>query len=196
MISMVLSDRSIRSHLSSGKLVIDPMGDSQIQPASVDLRLGSKFKVRHNNPRYLDIDPFDLSSYEDKFADVDVAVDAPFRGAIRLPPRQFMLGVTKERVKLPDILSAYVDGKSSLGRLGLLVHITAGNIDPGFDGHITLEILNVSGHAIILTAGMKCCQIRFHSLTTAADCPYNGKYVGGSDGPVVSKYYLNERPKV
>jgi dCTP deaminase len=162
---LVLSDRSIREALADGRLVIDPMGDNAIQPASVDLRLDAHFRVfRNHRQPYIDIreEMPELTEPE------SIEPDEPFV----LHPGEFVLGSTMERVELANDLVARVEGKSSLGRLGLLVHATAGFVDPGWKGHLTLELSNVATLPIRLYYGMKIGQLSFQQLSTAADRPY------------------------
>ncbi|MEX1022999.1 MAG: dCTP deaminase [Dehalococcoidia bacterium] len=162
---MVLSDRTIREALASGRLVVEPLGDNAVQPASLDIRLDRHFRVfRNHRQSYIDIreDVPDLTephSIED---------DEPFV----LHPGEFVLGSTVERVELANDLVARVEGKSSLGRLGLLVHATAGFVDPGWRGHLTMELSNVSTLPIRLYYAMKIGQLSFQDLTTPADRPY------------------------
>ena len=180
---MVLSDRTIRECLSSGRLVIDPYDPSLVQPSSVDVRVSSEFRVFHNNRR-----PFiDVRRPLDDLTDVvRMNGDEPFI----LHPGEFVLGSTLERIAIPDDLVARLEGKSSLGRLGLLIHSTAGYIDPGWDGQITLELSNVARLPITIYPGMPIGQISFLTLTTPVDHPYRGKYLGQS-GPTASEYHKN-----
>ncbi len=189
--TMILSDGSIRKLLSDGQLIIDPIEDQQIQPASVDVRLGDQFLVFRNHTSEV-IDPFDKSV--ELMEPVDVGPDKPFI----LHPGEFVLGTTHEAIGLPDDLVARVEGKSSLGRLGLLIHATAGFVDPGWPrGQITLELSNVATLPIKLWPGMRVGQLSFHRLDRAAERPYghpglNSKYVG-QVGPVASQYQRNRR---
>lgn len=180
---MVLSDRTIRECLASGRLAIDPFDPALVQPSSVDVRVSEHFRVFHNNRQ-----PFiDVRRPSQELTDVvTVAGDEPFI----LHPGEFVLGSTLERVRLPDDLVARLEGKSSLGRLGLLIHSTAGYIDPGWDGQITLELSNVARLPITIYPGMPIGQISFLTLTTPVDNPYRGKYQGQS-GPTASEYYKN-----
>lgn len=185
---MILSDRTIRDELAAGRIVIDPLDDSFIQPSSVDLTLDPRFLVFRNHTRgMIDVkqDTTDLTEM------VTVDDDAPFV----LHPGEFVLGATLERIGVPEDLVARLDGKSSLGRLGLLIHSTAGFIDPGFYGQITLELSNVHNLPITLYPKMKIGQISFLRMTTAADVPYGtgalkSKY-HGQDGPTPSQYWKN-----
>ncbi len=187
---MILSDRSIKDALAGGRIVIDPLDPADVQPSSVDLRLGSLFRVfRNYTTSVIDVklDQSDLTEL------VDVAVG----GVFLLHPGEFVLGSTAERVALADDLVARLDGKSSLGRLGLLIHSTAGFIDPGFDGHVTLELSNVANLPITLYPGMKIGQVSFIQMTTPADHPYGSlgsrsKYQGQT-GPTPSRYFENFR---
>lgn len=180
---MVLSDRTIREQLASGRLVIDPWDESLLQPSSVDVRVAGDFRVFHNNRRaYIDVkDPND---------DLTEVVSIADGEAFILHPGEFVLGSTLERVALPDDLVARLEGKSSLGRLGLLIHSTAGYVDPGFEGMITLELSNVARLPISIYPGMPIGQISFQQLTTPVDSPYRGKYQGQS-GPTASSYHRN-----
>ncbi len=185
---MVLSDRSIREALEQGRVGIDPYEDSLLQPSSVDLRIAPSFRVFHNN-RY----PFiDVRERQEGLTElVEVEGDEPFI----LHPGEFVLGATWERVRLADDLVARLEGKSSLGRLGLLIHSTAGFIDPGFDGHITLELSNVATLPIAIYPQMKIGQISFLQMTTAADEPYGSAGLGskyqGQREPTESAYWKN-----
>jgi dCTP deaminase len=178
---VVLSDRTIRQELASGRLVIDPFDEALLQPSSVDLRVASHFRVFHNNRRpYIDVrEPGD---------DLTEVVQIPAGEAFILHPGEFVLGSTEERVALPDDLVARLEGKSSLGRLGLLIHSTAGYIDPGFDGTITLELSNVARLPITIYPGMAIGQISFLQMTTPVENPYRGKYQGQS-GPTPSAFH-------
>lgn len=188
---MILSDGTIRELLASGDLILDPIEEGQIQPASVDVRLGDEFLVFRNHTREV-IDPYDKPT--DLMEAVCVGADRPFI----LHPGEFVLGTTLEAIGLPDDLVARVEGKSSLGRLGLLIHATAGFVDPGWPrGQITLELSNVATLPIKLWPGMRVGQLSFHRLDKASQRPYghpglNSKYVGQA-GPVASKYDGNAR---
>lgn len=176
---MVLSDRTIKEQLAAGRLVIDPLDESLIQPSSVDVRVAGQFRVFANNRQpYIDV----REPSEDLTDLVEVAGDTPFI----LHPGEFVLGTTLERVAIPDDLVARLEGKSSLGRLGLLIHSTAGYIDPGWDGDITLELSNVSRLPITIYAGMRIGQLSFQTLTTPVDTAYQGKYLG-QRGPTASR---------
>jgi len=184
---VVLSDRSIREEIEAGRLVIDPFEEQALQPASVDLRLGREFRVfRNYRLPYIDVkvDVPQLTELE------TVDDDNPFI----LHPGEFVLAVTLERVELPADLVGRLDGKSSLGRLGLIVHSTAGFVDPGFKGRLTLELTNVANLPITLYYAMPVSQISFSRLTTPAERPY-GKAAGSKyqdqTGPEPSRYYLN-----
>jgi len=177
---MVLSDRTIREEIAAGRLVIDPWDDTLLQPSSVDLRVAGEFRVFHNNRRtYIDV--------KDANDDLTEVVAIPPDEAFILHPGEFVLGSTHERVALPDDLVGRLEGKSSLGRLGLLIHSTAGFIDPGWDGHITLELYNAANLPITLYPGMKIGQVRFLAMTTAAVVPYGSGNLG-------SKYQGQARP--
>ena len=187
---MVLSDRSIREQIKSGRIVIDPFKEDLIQPSSVDLRVDSKYRV-FNNSRYPYIDV--KAPMEELTELVTTEEDEPFI----LHPGEFVLGQTLERVTVPDDLVARLEGKSSLGRLGLLIHSTAGFVDAGWDGQLTLELSNVASLPITLYPGMKIGQISFIRMTTPADNPYGSSAVGskyqGQIGPRPSRYWENFR---
>ena len=187
---MLLSDRYLRAELAAGRLGIDPFDPQLIQPSSIDVRLDRLFRV-FNNSRYTHIDP---AQQQDELTElVEVADGDPFV----LHPGEFVLGATLERLALPDDLAGRLEGKSSLGRLGLLTHSTAGFIDPGFDGHITLEPSNVANLPITLWPGMKIGQLCLFRLSSPAETPYGSARVGskyqGQRGPTASKAYLNFR---
>jgi dCTP deaminase len=187
---MVLSDRSIREALDAGTISIEPLGEGCIQPSSVDLHVDKYFRLfRNHTSRVIDVreDQEDLTELVD-IGDVDPLI---------LHPGEFLLGSTLEKITLPNDLVARLEGKSSLGRLGLLIHSTAGFVDAGWDGHLTLELSNVANLPITIYAGMKIGQISFLQMTTAADKPYGSdglksKYQG-QWGPTPSRYSDNFR---
>ena len=187
---MILSDRTIREQLAAGRIGIDPFDDSCVQPSSVDLRLDSLFRVflNHTMP---------VIDVKQDLEDLTRLVEIEAGDAFILHPGEFVLGSTSERVTLPDDLVARIEGKSSLGRLGLLIHSTAGFIDSGFSGHITLELSNVANLPITLYPGMKIGQVSFLAMTTPADVPYGSSKVGskyqGQRGPTPSRYWENFR---
>ncbi len=180
---MIFSDHTIRQAIEAGSIVIDPFEPAYVQPSSVDLRVSDGFRVFVNH-RYSEIDP--RSPQSDLTQLVEVGSEHPFM----LHPGEFVLGSTLERVRLADDIVARLEGKSSLGRLGLLIHSTAGFIDPGFEGHITLELSNVATLPIAIYPGMKIGQISFYQMTTAADLPYGSPQLGskyqGQSGPTAS----------
>ncbi|HUZ27789.1 MAG TPA: dCTP deaminase [Solirubrobacteraceae bacterium] len=185
---MILSDVSIREQLASGGIVIDPLGEAAIQPSSVDLRVDRYFRVFRNDTTPY-IDP------KQPQEDLTELVEVDEGRAFILHPGEFVLGSTLERVALADDLVARLEGKSSLGRLGLLIHSTAGFVDAGWDGHLTLELSNVANLPIAIYPGMKIGQISFLQMTSPADAPYGSdaaksKYKG-QRGPTPSRYYLN-----
>jgi dCTP deaminase len=185
---MILSDVDLEKELANGRLVIDPLGPNAVQPSSVDLRVGDQFRV-FNNSRYPFIDV--RQPMEDLTELVTTEGDGPFI----LHPGEFVLGTTIERVELPDDLVARLEGKSSLGRLGLLIHSTAGFIDAGYRGHLTLELSNVANLPITLYPGMKIGQISLFQLSTPARSPYGterlrSKYLD-QVGPTASRYWEN-----
>ena len=185
---MLLSDRDIRAELDSGRVQLDPLDRSMVQPASVDVRLDRYFRL-FDNHRYAHIDP--AEPQEELTRLVEVAPDEPFI----LHPGEFVLGATYEQVTLPEDIAARLEGKSSLGRLGLLTHSTAGFIDPGFSGHVTLELSNMATLPIKLWPGSKLGQLCFFRLTSPAEHsygsgPYSNRYQG-QRGPTASRSHLN-----
>jgi len=185
---VLLSDRDIHAAIDSGRLALDPFDAALVQPSSIDVRLDGLFRV-FNNTRYTHIDP---AQRQDELTTlVEPAPGEPFV----LHPGEFVRGSTLEVCTLPDDLAGRLEGKSSLGRLGLLTHSTAGFIDPGFSGHITLELSNVANLPITLWPGMKIGQLCLLRLTSAALNPYGSAAVGskyqGQRGPTPSKAYLN-----
>ena len=187
---MVLSDRTIATLIADGRIGIDPYEVSLLQPSSVDVRVDRYFRVFHN-ARYPYIDVKEPQEGLTELVEIDD--ERPFI----LHPGEFVLGSTLERVVLPDDLVARLEGKSSLGRLGLLIHSTAGFVDPGFSGNLTLELSNVANLPIALYPGMKIGQISFFEMTTAAEHPYGSSEKGskyqGQRGPTPSRYYQNFR---
>jgi dCTP deaminase len=185
---MILSDRTIREQLAAGRIAIDPLDDSCIQPSSVDLRLDKLFRVFLNHT-------MSVIDVRRDLTDLTQEVEIAEGDAFILHPGEFVLGSTAERVSLPDDIVARIEGKSSLGRLGLLIHSTAGFIDAGFSGHITLELSNVANLPITLYPGMKIGQVSFLQMTTPADVPYGSSKVGskyqGQRGPTPSRYWEN-----
>ncbi len=191
---MILSDRSLREQLAAGRIVIDPLDESLIQPSSIDVRISNLFRVFRNHTRgIIDVkeDMNDLTELIEIPTDERGVGDAPFI----LHPGEFVLGSTLERVAVPDDLVARLEGKSSLGRLGLLIHSTAGFVDAGFDGHITLELANVASLPITLYPGMKIGQVSFMQMTSPAEHPYGhdtkGSKYQGQRGPTPSRYFEN-----
>jgi dCTP deaminase len=187
---MILSDRTIREELAAGRIVIDPLDEACIQPSSVDLRLDRLFRVflNHTMP---------VIDVKEDLEDLTRLVEIDEGEAFILHPGEFVLGSTYERVSLPDNLVGRIEGKSSLGRLGLLIHSTAGFIDAGFSGHITLELSNVANLPITLYPTMKIGQVSFLRMTTPADVPYGSARVRskyqGQRGPTPSRYWENYR---
>ncbi|MCU1483435.1 MAG: deoxycytidine triphosphate deaminase [Actinomycetia bacterium] len=187
---MILSDRTIREELDAGRIIIEPLGEQCIQPSSVDLHVDRYFRVfRNHTMGYIDV----KQDLEELTELVEIGEDDVFI----LHPGEFVLGSTSERVALPDDLVARLEGKSSLGRLGLLIHSTAGFVDAGWDGHLTLELSNVANLPITLYPGMKIGQISFLQMTTPADQPYGTGALGskykGQRGPTPSRYFENFR---
>ena len=183
---MLLSDRDLLAEIDAGSLSLDPFDASLIQPSSIDVRLDRYFRV-FNNSRYTHIDP---KVQQD---DLTTLVEVDGDDAFVLHPGEFVLGSTFEGVTLSDSLAGRLEGKSSLGRLGLLTHSTAGFIDPGFSGHITLELSNVANLPITIYPDMKIGQISFFRLSTPAEVPYGAKGTKskyqGQRGPTASRFF-------
>lgn len=185
---MILSDRTIRESLDSGRIGIDPLDRGAIQPSSVDIRLHRAFRVFANH-RYRAIDPKQAQP------DLTDRIEVPDDEAFVLHPGEFVLGSTLERVTLPDDVVARLEGKSSLARLGLVIHSTAGFIDAGFSGEVTLELSNVATLPILLYPGMRIAQLAFFTLDRPAERPYGSPDLGskyqGQQGPTASEYVRN-----
>ena len=185
---MLLSDRDIRAEIELGRIKLEPYDPAMVQPSSIDVRLDRFFRTFENH-KYPFIDP--RQEQNELTRALEVRPDEAFV----LHPGEFALGSTYEVVSLPDDIAARVEGKSSLGRLGLLTHATAGFVDPGFSGHVTLELSNVSTLPIMLWPGMKIGQLCFVKLTSPAEHPYGSSIYGsryqGQRGPTPSKSYLN-----
>jgi dCTP deaminase len=185
---VILSDHTLREEIAAGRIVVEPYDDQMVQPSSIDVRLDRYFRVflNHTMP-VIDV----KKDLEELTRLVEIDGEDPFV----LHPGEFVLGSTFERVAVPDDMVARIEGKSSLGRLGLLIHSTAGFIDAGFDGHITLELSNVANLPITLYPGMKIGQISFLRMTTPADVPYGSGSLGskyqGQRGPTPSRYWEN-----
>ena len=176
----VLSDRTISKLIAAGRLRIEPFSEEHVQPSSVDVRLGWHFRIfQHSRYTHIDV----REPQPDLTQSIEVEEDEPFV----LHPGEFALGTTLERVGLPDDLVGRLEGKSSLGRLGLIIHSTAGYIDPGFSGTITLELSNVAKLPIPLYPGMFIGQISFLTMTTPVERPYGSPGLG-------SKYQDQDRP--
>ena len=185
---MVLSDRTIKAEIEAGRIVIDPYDASLVQPSSVDVRIDRKFRVFHNARRpYIDVrEPMD---------DLTELVEGGDEEPFVLHPGEFVLGQTLERIGLPDDTVARLEGKSSLGRLGLLIHSTAGFVDPCWEGNLTLELSNVANLPITIYYGMPIGQISFMRMDEPVENPYGAPAVGskyqGQAEPTPSRYYRN-----
>ncbi len=184
---MILSDRDLRQRLADGSIGVDPLDDPdlQVQPASIDLRLDTTFVV-YRLPQVAGIDPRDPQTVEETTERVVVSAEQGFV----LQAGAFALGTTYERVRVPNDLVARVEGRSSIGRLAVVVHATAGFIDPGFDGQITLELANLGRVAVKLYPGMRISQVVFHTMTSPAERPYGaarGSKYQGQLGPIASR---------
>lgn len=188
--SVILSDRDLRAEISAGRIIIEPFDEACVQPSSIDVKVHNLFRVfRNHSAGVLDV--------KKDLTDLTELVEVPDDGVFMLHPGEFVLGSTLERVAVPNDLVARVEGKSSLGRLGLLIHSTAGFIDAGFDGHVTLELANVANLPITLYPGMKIGQISFMRMTSPAEKPYGsgaqGSKYQGQRGPTPSRYFENFR---
>ena len=185
---MILSDRTIREALDAGRIVIDPFDPAKVQPSSVDLTLDHRFLVFRNHTRA-------LIDVKEEMGDLTELVEIDRDGVFLLHPGEFVLGSTAERIGIPDDLVGRLEGKSSLARLGLVIHSTAGFVDAGFDGYLTLELSNVASLPITLYPGMKIGQISFLQMTTPAEHPYGSGELGskykGQVGPTASQYWRN-----
>ena len=185
---MLLSDRDIKAEISAGRVKVEPFTAAMIQPSSVDVRLDRFFRVFENH-KYSVIDP----SIEQSDLTREVAVEA--NEEFILHPGEFVLASTYEVITLPDDIAGRLEGKSSLGRLGLLTHSTAGFIDPGFSGHITLELSNVANLPVKLFPGMKIGQLCLIKLSSPAEHPYGSEKYGsryqGQRGPTASRSFKN-----
>jgi len=183
---MIFSDRTIKEALESGRIGIDPYDEAMVQPSSIDLRCDPNFRVFENH-KYAMIDP------KAPQGDLTTGVVATDENPFILHPGEFVLGSTLESVALSDDVVARLEGKSSLGRLGLLIHSTAGFIDPGFQGQVTLELSNVANLPIAIYPHMKIGQISFYQMTTAAEFPYGSPELGskyqGQTGPTPSQMH-------
>ncbi len=206
---MLLSDRDIRAEVAAGRVVLDPWDPTLVQPSSIDVRLDKYFRL-FDNHRYPYIDPAQEQPDLTRLVEVGgtaVPGGVPVPGGVAVPggaaateafvlhPGEFVLASTLETVSLPDDLAARVEGKSSLGRLGLLTHATAGFVDPGFSGHVTLELSNVATLPIMLYPGMKIGQLCFFRLSSPAENPYGsaayGSHYQGQRGPTASRSWQN-----
>ena len=185
---MLLSDRDLKADIADGRIGVEPYDEAMVQPSSIDLRLDRFFRVFENH-RYPHIDPAEHQE------DLTKLIETPSGEPFILHPGEFVLGSTYEIITLAHDLAGRLEGKSSLGRLGLLTHSTAGFIDPGFSGHVTLELSNVATLPIKLWPGMKIGQLCVIKMTSAADHPYGSAAVGSryqnQRGPTPSKSYLN-----
>jgi dCTP deaminase len=185
---VILSDIDIRKAIVDGRISIEPFDEADVQPSSVDLHVDRYFRVFHN-ARYPFID------VKNPMEELTELVEVKEQGPFILHPGEFVLGSTLESVRLGDDLVARLEGKSSLGRLGLLIHSTAGFVDAGWEGHLTLELSNVANLPITIYPGMKIGQISFYQMTSEAENPYGSKKVRskyqGQKGPTPSRYYEN-----
>lgn len=185
---MLLSDKDIRAQIEAGRIGLDPLSMELIQPSSMDVRLDRFFRL-FDNHKYPFIDPREQQDDLTRFVEVDKDE------AFILHPGEFVLGSTFEFVSLPNDIAARLEGKSSLGRLGLLTHSTAGFVDPGFQGHVTLELSNTATLPIKLWPGMKIGQLCFFQLSSASENPYGSSQYGsryqGQRGPTASRSHLN-----
>jgi len=188
---LVLSDRTIREEIASGRLVVDPLEPDCIQPASIDLHLDRVFRVfRLSHRAHVDV----REPVEDLTEVVQIEDDTPFF----LQPGEFVLASTVETITLPNDIVARLDGRGSMGRLGLLVHATAGYVDPGWTGKLTLELSNAAKMPIAIYASMKIAQLSFLRMSTPVERPYGSPGLGskyqGQQGPTASRAYEDFRP--
>ena len=185
---MILSDRSLREQIDAGRILIEPFDPTCVQPSSIDVKIGNLFRVFRNHTSGV----IDVKTNQE---DLTELITIPEDGVFMLHPGEFVLGSTLERIVVPDDLVSRIEGKSSLGRLGLIIHSTAGFIDAGFDGHVTLELTNIATLPITLYPGMKIGQVSFMQMTTPADNPYGkgarGSKYQGQRGPTPSRYWEN-----
>lgn len=178
---MILNDKTIRDYIDKKLIQIDPLDDAQIQPSSVDLRLGYDFLIYPEDLEVLDIrDPY--------FSNRLIREEATEEGFV-IKPKQFVLATTLEYIKLPDFITAFVEGRSSLGRLGLFIE-NAGWVDAGFEGNITLEFYNANSIPIKIYPGMRICQLVFAKMEGPSERPYRGKY-HGQRGTTASRIYMD-----
>lgn len=160
---MILSDATLKTMLASGDLLVEPLEPDQIQPASIDLRLGNHFlKVNENDLEVIRLDN-------------EIHYEELTQSEIVIPPHSFLLATTREYIRLPNDLTAFVEGRSSIGRIGLSIQ-NAGWVDPGFEGMITLELFNANRLPIRLQEGRRICQLVFARMDQTAERPYQGKY--------------------
>jgi dCTP deaminase len=180
---MILSDRDIKQYLQEGKIKIEPLDiDKQIQPSGVDLRLGNSFKVFRN----MSIPFIDTKAPVEGYTEtIEIEDDKPFI----IHPGEFVLAATKEYIKLPNDLAAMVDGRSSLGRLGISIHTTSSGINPGWEGFFTLEIINLGKIPVALYPNMRICKISFVKLTSEAEKPYQSNKYQYTSTPEESKIF-------
>jgi dCTP deaminase len=187
---MILSDRTIREEIEAGRIGIVPLDEGCIQPSSVDLHVDRYFRVFRNHTQRV----IDVKENQESLTELIEIGPEP----LILHPGEFVLGSTVEQVRLPDDLVGRLEGKSSLGRLGLLIHSTAGFVDAGWDGYLTLELSNVANLPITVYPGMKIGQISFLKMTTAAETPYGSANLGSKyqhqRGPTPSRYFENFHP--
>lgn len=183
---MILSDRDIKKAIREGRIIVTSEGndhEKNIHASSLDLRLGKYFKV-YEHSKFPVLDPLKMDSFQGLTKLIEITrPDEPFI----VHPGDFVLGVTMEKVKLPDDIVARVEGRSSLGRLGIIIHSTAGFVDAGFEGNITLEITNINRVPVALYPGMRVCQLAFEPMSSPAEVPYNMKKT--------SKYQGQELPE-
>jgi dCTP deaminase len=185
---VILSDATIRAEIAAGRVVVDPFDDAMVQPSSIDVRLDDRFLVFRSHTRA-------VIDVKEDLTDLTEMVKAPAGEPFILHPGEFVLGATAERVALPEDIVGRIEGKSSLGRLGLLIHTTAGFVDAGFEGYLTLELSNVATLPITLYPGMKIGQISFLRMDRPAETPYGASSLGskyrGQVGPTASQYWKN-----
>ncbi|GIW62614.1 MAG: dCTP deaminase [Patescibacteria group bacterium] len=180
---MILNDQKIKEFLEKKELVIEPLDEIQIQPSSVDLRLGNEFSIYLDSERILDIKNSEIEKHLKK-----IVINN--NESFIIEPKQFVLATTKEYIKLPDYLTAFVEGRSSIGRLGLFIE-NAGWVDAGFEGNITLEFYNANSKPLKIYPDMRICQLVFAKMVSSAQNPYRGKYQG-QKGVTASRIFLDK----
>ncbi len=183
---MILSDKRLKKLLKDGEIVVEPLNDFQIQPSSIDLRLGNEFLIYKDNIELIDVSDKNINNYLEKIVVKD-------EEGFVIQPKQFVLATTLEYIKLPNYITAFVEGRSSLGRLGLFIE-NAGWVDAGFEGNITLEFFNANSRPLKIYPKMRICQLVFSEMNEPAEKGYRGKYLG-QKGTTASRIYEDREIK-